>query len=473
MSKLSDVLGDDAFQKIVDDPVLFVRMFDRDPWDYQADILRSALARDETGKFKHRINVLSTPRQNGKSTISGWAALWSFFTEENQEIISVANDRDQAKIILDDARRIIRNSEILFNMVEPRYGLSKSEIRLINGNRWIIKSADAVFSRGLRPSVVCYDELGFSRDAELFNVLSAGMAARENLLIIVTSTVGPVKAGILWDLFELARADNPDINLVYHSENLSLLITDAFLETQRAVLPPNIYAMEHLNTWSEGSDIFAAEQDWQRAIDEGNPLRDTDPGPSYIFVDLGWAHDETVICAGRKRDDKIDIMAIEVFRGTQAHNVVFSAVEQRIQELAHNLNARKIEIESPQGVGMVQQLQVKGVSAQLTYPTPKANQAHWGALYTALKNGGIRLPNDAKLRRQLLTLTIKSGPTGWKVQDVPSIHQDRARAVAGVCAMIKAGQYVPLPKNQPMQASRWNVDGEVAGTHWARRFSDD
>jgi hypothetical protein len=47
------------------------------------------------------------------------------------------------------------------------------------------------------------------------------------------------------------------------------------------------------------------------------------------------------------------------------------------------------------------------------------------------------LPPDPILRRQLLTLTIQENATGWRVVDVPSIHQDRAVAVAGALFMAK------------------------------------
>ena len=53
----------------------------------------------------------------------------------------MALDRSSASIILDDARRIISNSVILHSLLDD-YGLTRSEIRLADNRRWIIKSAD-------------------------------------------------------------------------------------------------------------------------------------------------------------------------------------------------------------------------------------------------------------------------------------------------------------------------------------------
>ena len=106
---------------------------------------------------------------------------------------------------------------------------------------------------------------------------------------------------------------------------------------------------------------------------------------------------------------------------------------------------------------MAQNLNVSGLATEVLHPTAKSNQENWGALYTALKNGTVDLPNDAKLRQQLLTLTIHTTQSGWRVEDVPSIHNDRAVAVAGVVGMLQTGQYIKLPDKQPTQKSKWTL----------------
>jgi hypothetical protein len=428
---LEQALSKSKAAALAADPVLFVQAFDREPWEYQRAILHQALACGTDGKFKHRIVIISTPRQNGKSTISAWSALWRLYTDDNQEIVSVANDKDQASIILNDARRIISRSDVLYAQLD-QYGLTRNEIKLKNGNRWIIKSADSVSSRGLRPSVICYDELGWAPDRALFDTLSAAQAAQSNPLILVTSTVGPLMSGPLWDLFELARMKAPGVLLIYHQENLSPLIMSDYLEREQALLPAHVYAREHLNRWGEGEDNYCSEQDWQRAIADGDPRRTDDPGPTYAYCDLGWVHDETVIAVVKKTEtEKTSVLAMETFKGSHDHPVEFAAVEGKIIDLSKRLHVNYVRIESPQGVGSAQRLNLAGVASEVVYPTAKSNQAHYGALYTALKNGTVILPNDAKLRLQLRTLTIKTTHIGWRVEDVPGIHNDRVVAIAG------------------------------------------
>ena len=430
---LKAVMGESAFIKLAADPVAFVMAFDRKPYDFQAATLRSALEINRHG-FKHRIVVVSWPRQNGKSTLSGWAALHRFYCDHDpQEIVSVALDRDSARIILNDARRIISNSSVLHDLVDPAWGLTKNSIRLRDGRTWTVKSADAVYSRGLRPTMVLFDELGWSSDdGDLFQVLTAGMAAAPHPLMLITSTVGPIMAGPLWDL---VQADDPAILVFHEHENKSPRITQKYLDEQRAILPPSVYAREHENRWGEGSDVFCTQVDWERATSEYDPARGRDLGPTFCFVDLGWSHDETAIAISKAMDDKVDVIHLRGIRGSRSEPVSLPAVQQHLEDLVGKFGIHEIHIEAPQGLGMAQGLMLKGIQAEVIYPTAKSNSERWGSLYTGLKNGGIRLPKDRILRRQLLTLTIKESLAGWKVIDVPSIHQDRAVAVAGAYHM--------------------------------------
>ena len=377
-------------------------------------------------------------RQNGKSTLSGWGALWRLYTARHGpiQIVSVANDYEQASIIHRDAKRIITNSGILYGLIQS---ITRYEIRLVDGSRWIVKSADSVSSRGLRPDVICYDELGFAIDRDLFDTLSAGQAARPNPLMLVTSTVTGPRYGALWELFQAVEAGADHIRLIYRTDNPSPLITEEYLAEQRETLPPSIFAREHGNQWSEGSDAFCSHEDYQRALRDADPRREYDDGPCYAWVDLGWTHDPTAIAVVKQVGEDAVIVALEEFQGSQSSPVDFQAVEARLQQMTDNLNIQRIEIESWQGVQMAQRLDLS-IPTNIIHPTAKTNQEHWGALYTSLKRGTVHLPDHARLRQQLLSLMIKTTANGWKVEDVPSIHQDHARAIAGT---VKMAEYQP------------------------------
>jgi hypothetical protein len=261
---------------------------------------------------------------------------------------------------------------------------------------------------------------------------------------------------------QAAEGGDGDVLLIYETENLSPLITQDFLDGQQAKLPANVFSREHQNLWGSGSDTFCQLDDWKRATAGDSPLRVEDTGPCYALCDLGWVHDETAIAVSKRLEDNFHILALETFKGSKSNPLRLPKVENRLRELAETYNIRRIEIESPQGVQMSQQLQIPGCSVNVLHPTAKSNRERWGALYTALRNGTVRLPRDSKLRRQLLTLTIKEGLSGWRVVDVPSVHNDRAVAVAGAVFLAQEKVFTPLPE-QPTQKSRWTGIGESGG----------
>ncbi len=434
ITPLGSIIGTDAYGAMLADPVRFVEVFDRPPWPFQQDILRHVLKLDQFGKFEKPTAVVSMPRQNGKTTLSTWAGAWRFFVDptlHNGVVLSVALDTEGARVAFGDAVRLVKSSKVLSALLDPNWGLTRNEIRLKDGRRWLIRSAEAIRSRGLRVGMLLYDEVGWAVSGDLFETLSASMAAQPNPLLMAVSTVGPIQTGPLWALFEAAERGDPTIRLIYHQHNLSPLISEEFLERQREILPSFVYAREHENKWGTASDVFATHEDWRRATADGDPRRTSDNGPTFCFVDLGWVSDLTAIAIAKLDGEKVDILHLETFKGSQSDPVNLDSVRARLEGLGSLFGFKRLEIESPQGLMMSQTLKIPHCKVESLSPTLKSNQQRWGGFYRALKDGTIRLPPDLELRRELLTLTIQERATGWRVQDAPTIHNDRSVAVAG------------------------------------------
>ena len=424
------------------DPVLFWRSFhEHAPWDFQQEDIRRMLARDENNKFEHRIAINSMPRQNSKTTISAVSASCLFFCDpEVKSVVSVALDRESARILLSDAKQLINNNDVLLDMVDPSWGMTKSSIRLKDGSTWVIKSADGRMSRGLRPQVICFHELGFSADdGDLLHTLRAGQGAQRNPIIIVTSTVSPVMAGPLWDLFQASQQGDPSILLIYRTENVSPLISKEYLDSERRQLPPGVYAREHLNEWSSGTDAYTNYEAWEIATGQGDPTRKQFGGPAYLFLDIGISADETAWAVAAKTDDGVDVISLEYMQGSKRRPLSFDRLKKRLKKTVARFGVTKMRIESYQGFALGQELhaELPNVAVKITHATSKTQNEIWSSLSDHLRNGTIRLPKDEKLRRQLLGLVVKQTPSGsWRIVDVnKKLHQDRALATAGAVLM--------------------------------------
>ena len=94
---------------------------DLDRWQRRA--LNRALATDSTGKLVHRMYLVSTGRQNGKTVIVrgliGWA-LTAAWTPAWSRILGLAHDRAQARIPYEAVREDLQPIKRRF----PRAGLA-------------------------------------------------------------------------------------------------------------------------------------------------------------------------------------------------------------------------------------------------------------------------------------------------------------------------------------------------------------
>ena len=81
--------------------------------DWQKSLLKDLFARDEDGGLRHRIGLVGMPRKNGKSALGSIIAAFGLMDIKTQgaEIYSVAADRQQARIVFEDTKRMIQNSE--------------------------------------------------------------------------------------------------------------------------------------------------------------------------------------------------------------------------------------------------------------------------------------------------------------------------------------------------------------------------
>jgi phage terminase large subunit-like protein len=172
-------------------------------FDWQREAFGGATKRAH-GQFIHTLGGISVPRGDGKSFAGAAVGAWRFlFGPQPQQVLSVALNTEGARIVLDHSKSIIRSHPVLESMVEIR---TDDLLHRETDSWWKIRSREHTSSRGMHPSLILYDEVGWAQDDELFASLLAAQASVRDPLFLVISTVGKRKAGPLWTLKELAEA---------------------------------------------------------------------------------------------------------------------------------------------------------------------------------------------------------------------------------------------------------------------------
>jgi len=159
------------------------------PWQLRALAGLTALRAD--GRFQHRLGLVSTARQNGKThalaTLVGY-----FLTVEPQR-------RGQPVTVLSTAHRLDVAVELfrkLAELLETHFGAKvtwaygRNEVRMPDGSRWLVKAASPSVGHGLSVDLVVADEIwDISTDA-IDQGLLPTMRARPNPLMAMWSTAG-------------------------------------------------------------------------------------------------------------------------------------------------------------------------------------------------------------------------------------------------------------------------------------------
>ena len=139
--------------------------------------------------------MLIVARKNGKSKLAAAIGVYLLTAdgEQGPEIVSAATKRDQAKIIWDEAGRMIKKSPALNKRCKCLVG----KIRCgFNDGVFTPLASDTNNQDGLNIHGALIDELHAVKDKNTYDVLVDGMSAREQPLCIITSTAGTVRDNI-------------------------------------------------------------------------------------------------------------------------------------------------------------------------------------------------------------------------------------------------------------------------------------
>lgn len=158
---------------------------------WQRDLLINAFASDGEG-FRHRVNLVGVPRKNGKSALASGIALWSLLTgPRGGEVYSCAADKDQARIVFGEAKKMLENEPELAEMAK----IYRDAIEIPStGSVYRVLSAEAFTKEGLSPTMVIFDELHAQPDRELFDVMQLAQGARGSLATMFCITTAGQKS---------------------------------------------------------------------------------------------------------------------------------------------------------------------------------------------------------------------------------------------------------------------------------------
>ena len=198
---------------------------------------------EDTKLRKYKKAILDVGRKNGKTTLDAGIGVYMLTKdgEGGAEVYSVATKREQAKLVWDEANRMIKKSPDISPYIR----------RLVNGifydateSQFKALASDSNSLDGLNAHFVIADEVHAWKDKNLLDVMYDSMSAREQPILLETSTMGTVRESVFDNEYEYAS----QVIKGYTGESD---ITD---ET----ILPIIYELDNVDEWQN-------EESWYKA----------------------------------------------------------------------------------------------------------------------------------------------------------------------------------------------------------------
>src|SRR5215831_13079073 len=280
----------------------------------------------ETGLRRFRVSYNELPRKNGKSLEAAIVALYlTFFDHEpGAEGYCIATKRDQAKIVFNDCKRLVKSSRLRSRIRPLMANLSQES----SASKLEPLGADRDSTDGLNPSLVTLDEAHAMKHRGMIDVMETATGSRRQPVINWITTAGnnpvspcgdqhhyacQVLEGVIVDetfLAFIAHADaedewtdeatwrkaNPNYGISIKPEDLRALASKA----AHIVTAQAAFKQKRLNIWVNNFQPWLSMDGWARgqvALTPAEFFEALRGRPCAIGIDMSSKIDLTAIVA--------------------------------------------------------------------------------------------------------------------------------------------------------------------------------
>jgi phage terminase large subunit-like protein len=434
--------------------------------DWQKHLFARMFAYENNG-LRHRVQLIGMPRKNGKSALGSVLSLYSLeLGPQGGEVYSVAAEKEQAKIVFRDARRMVENSEELSSHIRLyRDAMENTE----NGSVYRVLSAEAYSKEGLSPTLVMFDELHAQPNRDLFDVMSLSMAARGNKSTLIAITTAGVKAdstgrdSIAYTLYQygqkVARGEESDPSFfmawwesegdfrdpaVWEKANPGFgdLNDQADFESAVRRTPEAEFKTKRLNLFVSSQTAWLPDGAWDECE---SPHTITPDDEIVLGFDGSFSGDASVVVGAvipKNDDDPVHVFMVKAWeKDLTIHDdswrVDIADVENTIMDFCQRFpNVREIACDPFRWQRSMEVLQEKGLPiVEWPSTSPRRMVPACAKFYDAVVEKRLTHDGDPLLARHLSNAVIKVDNLGPRiVKD----KKDSPRKIDGAVAAILA-----------------------------------
>jgi phage terminase large subunit-like protein len=414
------------------------------PW--QKELVRRIFARDADGGLSARVALVGTPRKSGKSALASTLALYSLIAEgiEGGEVVVAAAEKEQARIIFGEAKRMVESSEL-----SEMCSLYRDAI-YVPSTQSVMKvlSAEAFSKEGLNISRAVVDEIHAHKNRELFDVLSLSMGNRGKIAQLLAVTTAGQKTdmtgqdSIAYSLYQYGKRvasgeiDDPTffmswweaepeadhrLEQTWESANPGyddLVSKDDFASAVNRTPEPE-FRTKRLNQWVSSLNAWLPTGKWEQL----NAEIELDPEqPVIVGFDGSFSGDCTALtyCTIPKDDELPHIGLIRVWEkqpeDTDDWRVSTSEVEDEIIQFCQKYNVKEIACDPFRWQRSMEAMQDLGLPVvEYNSSSPSRMVPACSKVYQAVTEGQLTHDGNPTLARHLTNAVIKTDRLGPRI----------------------------------------------------------
>lgn len=458
------------------------------PW--QEQIVRDIFGIvNAEGKRQFRSAYIEIPKKNGKSELAAAIALYLLYGdgEASAEVYSCANDRSQASIVFDVAKRMVEKSPALLKRSKIA-AATKRIVNYRNAGFYQVLSAETGTKHGLNISGLVFDEIHAQPNRKLYDVMTKGSGdAREQPLFFIITTAGTDKESICYELhtkaldimngrkidhsfypviYGLSDEDDWNDEANWYKANPSLGYTisidrvrDAYRDALENPAEENVFKQLRLNIWTNSTVVWIPEHIYERGNLPINPAelegRDCYAGldlsstsditalvlvfpprtenEKYIVLPFFWLPEETLELRCRRDHVLYDVWQRQGYILTTEGNVIhYGFIERFIERLGEKYHIIEIAYDRWNATQMVENLEDMGFTMVPFGQGFKDMSPPSKELYKLLMEGNINHGGNPVLKWMAQNVVMRQDPAG-------NIKPDKERSVEkidGIVALI-------------------------------------
>lgn len=291
-------------------------LFIPEPW--QCFILYCLFGwKNADGSRRFNYAYVEVAKKNGKSTFAAGIAHYCFIAdkEPGAEIYTAASNRDQAKIVFNEAKNMVRNSKELKSLITV---YEHSMFVDVTMSTFKPLSSDQDSFEGKNPSCTIFDEYHVQKTNDLFDNIKSAMASRRQPLLFIITTAGKSRTSPCYDyrqmVIEILRGIKEQDNIfgiiytldendewddqsvwIKSNPNLNISVKQSFLEKELSECKNRESAIinfktKNLNIWTDSAKGWISDKNWMKCA--GDVTREEMEGQvCYGGLDLAASTD--------------------------------------------------------------------------------------------------------------------------------------------------------------------------------------